>query len=139
MRRPIAFLAMLLLFCIGIPQAAFAATEDDAIQPRWTYLSTVGGNIDISSDAVATVTASVRAVGTVEKVSVVASLQQKRSGTWSEVKSWTVTRDSYSANMRKTWPVLRGYEYRVVITGKAMQGLRTLEQASHTVSYGYFG
>lgn len=138
MRKPIAFLAMLLVFCIGIPQMAFAAAEDDVIQPRWTYLSVVSGNIDISTDGVATVTASVRAVGTVEKVSVVASLQQKKSGTWSEIKSWTDTKDSYSINMRKTWPVLPGYDYRVVITGKAMQGLRTLEQANRVVDYGYF-
>lgn len=139
MKKSIAFLvALLFAFCVNVPVMAVAIEEDSSVQPRWSYLNYIGGRIDISSSGIASVLATVQASGTVKKISAVVSLQQQKSGVWTEIKSWTVTRDTYIANVSKSWPVAHGYNYRIVVTGKAMSGSATLEQASYTANYGYF-
>jgi len=139
MRRPIAFLAVLLVLCVSIPWAA--AVDDIVIQPYWTYLRAITGEINISSDGIATVSGdSTSRIGNTEKMTLIVSLQQFNSKDWKEIKSWTVSRSGEAVSLsQRSWPVAHGYSYRIVITAKAYQGLSLLENGSKTVGYGYFG
>ena len=107
---------------------------------RWSYISTIEGNIDISSSGTATVLAGGSAASSdVNKTVLTLDLQQFVGGKWQTKKEWTTT--SFSNIIRSgecSWQVAHGYSYQLYITLKAYNSTKLLETATHTVSYGYF-
>ncbi|MCI9467598.1 MAG: hypothetical protein HFE99_11000 [Ruminiclostridium sp.] len=136
MKKSFSFLLAMLVLCISIPWAA----ASEPIQPMWSNLNSIYGTLSISNGGIAKVTAkAICKVGKAEKTSVRASLQQLKSGTWTEIKSWSATRDGLTASVpEKSWPVAHGYSYRLIVTGSAYQGLQLLEQGTYTKDYGFF-
>lgn len=111
-----------------------------AVQPRWKYVSTVGGDIKISTLGIATVFGSGSASSPeVTKTVCKVSLQQMKNSKWVTLKTWTA-----SANMRyatigdKNWAVDHGYSYRIYIVLEAYKGNTLLETGTGTVLYGYY-
>lgn len=126
-------LSAVLLICLLCPYAS-------AVQPLWDYVTNITGTLDISSFGTATITASGTA-GTrgVTKCTVIASLQQLKNGSWTELKSWSDSSNSHAASLStKKWIVAHGYEYRLVITLKAYSDTELLEIGSGTINYGMF-
>ena len=127
-------LVTVLLICMLCPCASAVS-----IQPRWDYVSSITGDLDITSGG----TAALHAEGTaanydVTSVRITASLQQK-DGTWRELKSWSSSSAGYMAVIdTKRWAVAHDYEYRLVITLKAYKNSTLLETATATIDYGYY-
>lgn len=126
------------MFCSLVPYASAAQREE--IQPMWTYLTRITGSLDISSGGTASVTAKVKAEsGEVARVAMNVSLQRYVSGAWKEMKSWDVSSNSASVSLsEKKWQVYHGYSYRAVVTTKVYNENALLEQATKTISYGYY-
>ena len=111
-----------------------------AVQPRWKYVSTVGGDIDISSLAIVSASgfgtaSSLQVTKTVCKV----TLQQMKSGKWTDLKTWSATSNMRSASVTtKHWAVDHGHSYRLYVTLDAYNGNTLLETGNSIVDYGYY-
>lgn len=127
-------LITVLLVCMLCPYASATMVE-----PRWDYVSTITGDLEITSGGTAVVDADGTAANYgVTRVHLTASLQQK-DGTWKELKSWSVAADARGVIMpTKYWAVAHDYEYRLVITVKAYKNSTLLETATATIDYGYY-
>ena len=86
--------------------------EPIIIQPRFTNINVFSNYFDISSNGKASVTVYLNARN-VDKVKVVAYLQQYKNGSWSTIKSWSETRDGTSSGIGKNYYVVSGYSYRL--------------------------
>lgn len=128
-------LSFVLMLIVGCGSAAAAD-----IQPRWSYILTIGGDIDISSFGTATVYGNGTARSTdVNKLAITLDLQQYTNGKWETKKSWSQTSQLFSINTADySWAVAHGYSYRLYITLKAYNGNRLLETGTGIINYGYF-
>lgn len=111
-----------------------------AVQPRWKYVSSVGGDIEISSLGIVSAWGSGSASSLdVTRTVCTMNLQQMKNGKWVTLKTW-----SASANMRsaavdtKHWAVDHGYSYRLYIVLDAYKGNTLLETGTASVVYGYY-
>ena len=125
---------------IVLVMVAVFTCSSAAVQPRWKYVSTVGGNIDISSLAIVSASgfgtaSSLQVTKTVCKV----TLQQMKNGKWTDLKTWSATANMRSASVTtKHWAVEHGYSYRLYVTLDAYNGNALLETGNSIVDYGYY-
>lgn len=128
-------LSVALMLIVG---CCSAAAVD--IQPRWSYILTIGGDIDISSFGTATVYGNGTARSTdVNKLVITLDLQQFINGNWETKKSWSQTSQLFSINTDDhSWAVAHGYSYRLYVTLKAYNGNKLLETGTGIFNYGYF-
>lgn len=128
-------LCLILVSTISI--GAAAAVE---VQPRWSYILTISGDIDISSAGVATVRGNGSArLNDVDKLVITLELQQFINGKWQTKNTWTETAQFYTITTdNHYWGVAHGYSYQLYITLKAYKGNQLLETGTGTLSYGYF-
>ncbi len=105
---------MLSLFCICA--MAFGATESVL---RWSYIDSITGNLEISENGMATVSAS-SSCDEATSMTVIASLQQYKDGKWKEIKQWSKSDNTKFVATGGDWPVYHGYEYQLVITSKGL-------------------
>ena len=84
-------------------------------QPRWKYVSTISGDINISALGIATVSGEGSAASTqVTKTVCKLHLQQLKNQKWTTIKTWSATSNMrYAAVTSKHWAVDRGYSYRI--------------------------
>ena len=110
------------------------------VQPRWTYIAAIVSDLQISESGYATLFGGGQAPATnVNKVKVIAELQQFKNSKWNTLNTWTATGSGWSVRTStKTWPVAHGYSYRLYVTFEAYNGNTLLESASHTNDYGFF-
>lgn len=119
MRKTLAVVMVIGILCtIIIPVAA--ATNENMIQPRWSYLDSVYAYIDINWLGVATCEGSATARSSVE-VETVVRLQQLTDTGWSTIKSWSDT-GTGTAGTGGKYAVARGYDYRVTVSGYVYDG-----------------
>ena len=111
-----------------------------AVQPCWTYVSTVEGSIDISSLAIASVSASGSAASTqVTKTVCTTQLQKLSGGKWVTLKTWSASSNPhYAVISKKQWAVDHGCSYRLYTELKAYKGDTLLETGSSVANYGYY-
>ena len=128
------------IVAIILIMAAVFTCSSATVQPCWTYVSTVSGDIDISSLGIATVSgagsaASPKVTKTVCKL----HLQQLKNQKWITLKTWTDTANMhYAAVSKKHWAVEHGYSYRIYVELEAYSGNTLLETESSIGSYGYY-
>ena len=113
MRRLAALLMVIGILCTMIVPVA-AATNENTIQPRWTYLNSVYAYLDINWLGVATCEGSSAARSSVE-IKTVVRLQQLTDTGWSTIKSWSGT-GTLNASAGGKIAVARGYDYRVTVS-----------------------
>ena len=112
-----------------------------AMQPRWKYVSSISGDISISTLGIATVygtgsAASPQVTKTVCKL----HLQQLKNQKWTTIKTWTATSNThYAAVDTKHWAVDRGYSYRIYVELNAYNGSTLLETGSSASEFRYYG
>jgi hypothetical protein len=83
---------------------------------KYSNIFSIDGRLSISSFGKASVGATIDGGKDVEKVSVIAELQQYKNGEWVEIKTW----ERYNPYdgiliLGESYYVAKGYEYRVVL------------------------
>lgn len=111
------------------------------VQPRWKYVSTISGDIDISTLGIAAVSGEGSAASTqVTKTVCKLHLQQFKNKKWTTIKTWTATSNMrYAAVSTKHWAVDKGYSYRIYVELEAYNGNTLLETGSSASEFRYYG
>lgn len=92
------------------------------ISPYALYISSASAKLSIGSDGSAQIETKLFGTSSVTKVSITAKLQQYKNGSWSTIKTFTKSKDSTSVTLSDTYPVTKGYTYRVQSTVTAYCG-----------------
>lgn len=111
-----------------------------AVQPRWKYVSSISGNIEISKLGIASVSGEGSAASTqVTKTICKLHLQQLKNQKWTTIKTWTATSNMhYAAVDTKYWAVDKGYSYRIYVELEAYNGNTLLESGSSFSDFRYY-
>lgn len=121
--------------CLGmavltlVPAASWAApagcdviNSANRITPMYLYIVDWDNSLTISGTT-ATVDCWVKGkIGSATKAKVIAELQEKNGSSWTTVRSWTATSNSYKAEVFETATVSRGKTYRVKATVTVWEG-----------------
>jgi hypothetical protein len=140
-RKTAAQLLLVIAAILSLTMTAFAGPQK-RVDPRWSYFTTVVGDLDISSSGKATAMATVSAnKSKVDKVKVTCNLQRFENGSWKTVKSWSEESDTDTPHivmMEKTYYVVEGYSYRIEVKSKAYKDGALKESITSTFDYGFF-
>ncbi len=142
-KKKFLFLLMALLSFASLPTYAFESTEQTLnsgniiIQPRFTNISIYQNTFDLSASGKASVMTYLT-VRTLSDVRVEASLQQSKNGTWTTVKSWSSSASGTSSGLNVTYYVLKGYNYRMISSGKVYKNGKLIEQTSYVSESKYY-
>lgn len=118
MKKHIVALALcgLMVFAGSTPSLAADITTDDVItvSPQMENINEYTAYLDIDSTGNATITSSVKGFsGITNRVKISARLQQYAGGKWVTLETFETEKDSYSASLKCTHKVSKGYTYRV--------------------------
>lgn len=140
-KKTAAQLLLVIAAILSMTMTAFAGPQK-RVDPRWSYFTTVVGDLDISSSGKATAMATVSAnKSKVDKVKVTCNLQRFENSSWKTVKSWSEESDvdtPHVVMMEKTYYVVEGYSYRIQVHSKAYMDGALKESITSTFDYGYF-
>lgn len=104
---------------------------------RWSYLITIGSNLDFSGDyAEIDITCDADA-NDVDKITAKCELQQL-DGSWKTVKSWSETSNGSEIMYSKSYPVYKNYSYRVKVTASVYKDGILLEEVVDEGPYEFF-
>ena len=106
---------MLLVLCM-ISVSAIAVQPENAITPRYTYISSIITGLSISSAGKAACTTSVTLYSSTHDCKIDMVLQRDDGSGWDDVKSWTITDDGPDIDIEEIWYVVPGYDYQVEST-----------------------
>lgn len=125
MNKKICIFLLTILICMSFSTVSFASSyekTEDSIGLRWSILSSVFQNFDITSGN-ATIEALTIANSYATQASVTVNLQRKTgTNSWTTIKSWTVSENDYRASFAINWLVLTGYYYRLETVHSASYG-----------------
>lgn len=140
-KKTAAQLLLVIAAILSMTMTAFAGPQK-RVDPRWSYFTTVVGDLDISSSGKATAMATVSAnKSKVDKVKVTCNLQRFENSSWKTVKSWSEESDADTPHvvmMEKTYYVVEGYSYRIEVKSKAYMDGALKESITSTFDYSYF-
>ena len=140
-KKTAAQLLLVIAAILSMTMTAFAGPQK-RVDPRWSYFTTVVGDLDISSSGKATAMATVSAnKSKVDKVKVTCNLQRFENSSWKTVKSWSEESDADTPHvvmMEKTYYVVEGYSYRIEVKSKAYMDGALKESITSPFDYGYF-
>ena len=140
-KKTAAQLLLVIAAILSMTMTAFAGPQK-RVDPRWSYFTTVVGDLDISSSGKATAMATVSAnKSKVDKVKVTCNLQRFENSSWKTVKSWSEESDAdtpHGVMREKTYYVVEGYSYRIEVKSKAYMDGALKESITSTFDYGYF-
>jgi len=124
-----AILTMAILMTVTMP--AFAAVS-------WTYLITMGGDLDFEDNNVVHVDVMSDAdVNDVDKMTLKCELQQYK-GSWQTIKTWTETRNAAEITYTKDYVVAKNYSYRIKLTASAYKNSKLLEQETEVFAEQFY-
>lgn len=134
MKRLRAF-ALAVLIIVSFLVTPTLAIGNDEIQPRFTYIATVGAKLVIDSDTgIATCTGSLQTYNSY-KLKITCRLQRLNAGTWTTVSSWTEQVDNKcNLILTKSCIINPESQYRVSVFVYVFDGDTFLESASKTSS-----
>lgn len=125
-------LSLVLMLSFSLSAYAESAT------PRWNYMMSMSGDLDINSLGVATANVSCYAnESTIDKMSVTCVLQ-KLDGNWKNQKTWTVSDSGAAVIFTKQAAVYKNYSYRIKVTAKAYANGSLKETVTQYYDYGYY-
>ncbi len=105
----------------------------ELISPRFTYINVFQNHFDISVLGKASISVYLNARD-VDKVKVVANLEQYKNGNWITVKNWSVKNDKNSVGLGKSYYISSGYLYRLKCSGYVYVNNRLVEMDRMTSS-----
>lgn len=104
---------------------------------RWSYLITVGSNLEFSGDYAEIDIACTADVNDVDKITAKCELQQFESS-WKTIKKWSESRNGSEIMYSKSYPVYKNYSYRVKVTVSAYKDGILLEEVVDEGPYEFF-
>lgn len=99
-------------------------------QTRFSNINVFQNYLEISDRGKASITTHINARN-VDKVKVVAYLQQYKKGKWTTIKTWSVTEDEMSGGLGKTYYVMSGNSYRLKSYGYVYSDGTLVEKTSY--------
>ena len=140
-QKTAAQLPLVIAAILSMTMTAFAGPQK-RVDPRWSYFTTVVGDIDISSSGKATIIATVSANRSkVDQVKATCNLQRLEGSTWKTIKSWSEESKAGAPHivaLEKTYYLVKGYSYRIQVHSKAYMDGALKESITSTFDYGYF-
>jgi hypothetical protein len=135
-------LSLVLIMGLWIPKgesalAANAAT-DLIVQPYFTHINIATCGMDINSSGKASMSSTMIAYSSVDKVRLKNYLQRYDNGSWTTIKSWSQTTEGTRAFWSKTYYVNSGYYYRLKTYFYTYNGSTIIESTSATSSNVYY-
>lgn len=129
-------LFLVFIFLLTIP---VNATSEDGIQPRYKYILTFGGTINIQeSTGIATCSGYMSAYGNYP-VKMECRLQRFKNNNWETVKTWEKSSSICISMDDLMWCVSEGYIYRIAITAYVYNSSGAqIDEANYykTINYG---
>jgi hypothetical protein len=134
MKRMTAF-ALAVLIIINLLATPTLAVGDNEIQPRFTYIATVGAKLVIDDrTGVATCTGSLQTYSS-HKLKITCRLQRLNAGTWITVSSWTEQVDNkLNLIITRSCIINPENQYRVSVFAYVYDGDTFLEATSKIAS-----
>lgn len=123
MRKIITFVLSLVLIMTGNLSASAMETDDFLqidnvpIRPQLTYITHCETYLAMGEEGVADISSTV--IGNINittKVSISTEVQRYTNGKWVTIKFFTAANNSYVAGIEQTYPLIKGYSYRVRTT-----------------------
>ena len=131
-----AILAMMLIVSLAVPSFA-AATGENAISPRYTYIKMLTAHLSIDENSGVSNSRASCYSANGYTVEIECKLQRQTSSGWSTLKTWTATGSGY-ASINQDWAVASGYTYQAYITYRICNAAGTvLESTSTSRTYVY--
>ena len=125
MRKKCKVLLMMLCCAIwmcAVPVCAQAKGGNENVAvPYMLYIADASSKLSITSGT-SNVQSWLSGTSSVTKVSITAKLQQYKNGSWTTIKTFSKSKDSTSVTLSDTYPVTKGYTYRVQSTVTAYCG-----------------
>lgn len=132
------FKKALLLTLSLVLMLSFSLSAYAEATPRWNYMMSMSGDLDINNLGVATAHVSCFAnASTIDEMRVTCVLQ-KLDGSWKNQKTWTVSDTSASILFSKQTAVYKNYSYRIKVTAKAYANGSLKETVTQYYDYGYY-
>lgn len=134
--KKISMFSIVLCFVLlvsALPCQALGLVKDPqgVVRPMFTYIDWFTANLDITGTGRADIDVSICASGS-ERTGVRADLQKFIQGSWTTIKTWSVTNNSGICTMSNSWYVDTGYAYRVVAYGYVYRNGNVVESTSIT-------
>ncbi len=135
-KKKVMSMLMAMLSFVSFPVYAFETdatpvlADNAIIRPQFTNISIFQNVFDISSNGKVSVTTYLTSRN-VDEVRVEASLQQNKNGSWVTLKSWSNASAGTHSGLNGTYYVLKGYDYRIVSSGKVYNNGTLIEQTSY--------
>lgn len=73
-----------------------------------------------------------------DRLLIISTLQQYKSGSWATIKTWSKSEDGNSCQLANDWYVIKGYFYRLVSYGYVYKGDTIVENVSNISSEIYY-
>ncbi len=131
MKKVISLLMAMLLLCVPLSAAAAEAAPENQVQPMMDYTSAYSVSMYLS-DGVAQCYTSVAGYTTLcTRIDITMTLQKKSLLWWSEVESWTMSVNDYSADFYEIGLITKG-TYRVKAEITVYSGSNTEELTGYS-------
>ena len=122
-----------------VDEVRLETAGEDSAGARMKYLVTVGAEIHITPEGVATVYAdAISASSQLTNLLVVAELQQLVNGEWTTLRTYRYFTGDTSAAISETCNVARGYYYRTVNTTTAYAGSDSETKVVESPSWNFY-
>ena len=112
--------------------------ENSGISPLYSYTASTSSTLSFSGSTATCKSVVVGMSGYVTKIVFTQKLQQKVSGSWTTIKTWTTTKNQVSASVVNTKSSMSAGTYRLKTSAKVYNGTayETVTSTSTTIIYG---
>lgn len=130
----LASILLLSVICTPIPVLASEIDNEGSsvVMPRYSYTNSASSTLSISSGTATCKSVVVGMSGYVTKIVFTQKLQKKVDGSWTNVKTWTTTKNQVSAAVVNTKSSLSKGTYRLRTNAKVYTNATTYETVTTT-------
>ena len=133
-RKTALVLCLMLMLSLMSPFVLADGAEESApaVQPRYSYITSIAVSIDLSPTWKTTDVGQVILSDSTCSAVLIMELQQL-DGYWKEIKQWSDS-GSRTVILDETWYVLSGYQYRAVVTAYVYNADNELVETASVIS-----
>ncbi len=106
--------------------------QETEIAPCMLYIQKVTNVLNISGTTATVNCSTMGSSGEATKAKITAELQCKNGSSWTTVKTWTDTQNSYRASVYETYTVTKGKTYRIKATATVWEGSQSETQTVYS-------
>ncbi|MBR5318741.1 MAG: hypothetical protein IKU46_04005 [Peptococcaceae bacterium] len=106
----------------------FNYQSQNTASPYMLYIQKATSVLTVSGTTATVDCSTMGSLGKASKAKIVAELQYKNGSSWTTVKTWTDTQNSYRASVYEDYSVTKGKTYRVKATATVWEGSQSETQ-----------